>query len=122
MIGLLEFNRLRTNLAVLNTQGLALFSVSLTVNASDITRHPDLPANVDIEQILWDVQLVNWPKTMLERSLPRGVRLEQSATSRSIYRARKLLTSVTFDPTVREFDRAELNNHAYDYQLSVQAL
>ncbi len=101
--------------------GQRILTLSWNGNALTSQRHPLLPAEVEAETILRDVQLVYWPATSLNAALPAGWRVVDAARQRSLqFEGRPLLT-ITYQAEPRWAGRAELDNLLEGYRLTIDS-
>ncbi len=122
LIGVLELNRHSTSLAAVTPQGMVLFSVDQTARHTNVQRHPDLPAFVDIEQVLADVRLVNWPTDALRTTLRRRAELHEDEDSRGVVYRGELISEARFEPSIQAWHTARLHNLQRGYRLTVRSI
>jgi hypothetical protein len=81
----------RLTLIGLSDLGQRLFTLDSDGRQAELTsRIPDLQG-LDPDWILTDLQLAYWPLPPLRAALPEGLRLEQRAALRTLWRDRRLL-------------------------------
>lgn len=78
-------------------------------------RAPWLPAALDGERVLADLQLVYWPAAAIRAALPQGWRLEESGGHRLLRKGDSVVATVDYP----EPQRAHLEQRALDYTLDI---
>lgn len=84
-------------------------------------RHPALPAAVNGEHVLRDVQLVYWPTTVLRRALPEGWTLADDGAVRTLSERGDPVAVVRYAGEPRWQGRAELDNRREGYRLIIES-
>ncbi|MDW5416446.1 DUF3261 domain-containing protein [Iodobacter sp. CM08] len=84
-------------------------------------RHPLLPAAVDEQRILRDVQLVYWPATAIQAALPPEWRLDDDDNSRTLSLGDQAMIRITYAAKPRWAGLADLHNTAEHYRLVIDS-
>ena len=84
-------------------------------------RHVFLPAQVQAENVLDDLQLTLWPRAAIEASLAPGWRLDEQGLRRNLYLKDKLVTTIEYSEQLRWNGTAVLQNVRYNYRLTIES-
>lgn len=109
-----------TRIIARTADGALVFRLHQTRARISIERTPLLPPRVSPDVILADLQLMLWPASTLEQSLPQT--LYHQDDFRKLYSGHTLEARVIYQGKSRWQDPAILINDRYQYQLILQAL
>ncbi|WP_179958151.1 DUF3261 domain-containing protein [Chitinimonas arctica] len=84
-------------------------------------RHPRLPAEVDAERVLRDLQWALWPAEAIRAGLPAGWTLEDSAGQRVLRHAGQVQLRIGYSGTPRWQGKLELHNLLQGYRLGIES-
>ena len=85
-------------------------------------RHLMLPAEVQAQNVLQDVQLSFWPLAAVSAALPAGWRITEENNQRTLYQHDVVVSTIRYSATPRWLGRVELNNQRYGYRLSIDSV
>ncbi|MEW6562776.1 MAG: DUF3261 domain-containing protein [Pseudomonadota bacterium] len=111
--------------ATVKLAGFALGQRMLTLTWDgrqlQMERHPQLPGQVDGARILRDIQFVYWPAAAINTVLPPGWMLHEAVETRTLLYDGKPVLTVRYAAAVRWKGRAELENAAEGYRLTIDS-
>ncbi|MEP7073192.1 MAG: DUF3261 domain-containing protein [Nitrosospira sp.] len=102
--------------------GQRILSLSYDGKVMTSWRHPMLPPQVQIEDILEDLQLTLWPAEAIQLALPSGWRIEEQHLRRTLYRDNAPVTVISYSTKQRWSGLVVLENLRYHYRLTIQSV
>ncbi len=117
----LETGNGETRVVALNEAGLVL--VQMRQNAQGLTVHRSalLPDTFPAKQVMADIQLIFWPVSAIQATLPTAWSLGVEGDSRTLYHNDQPVTQVHYQGSPWQTPSA-LNNLRYRYQLTLTPL
>jgi hypothetical protein len=85
-------------------------------------RHVMLPAQVQAEDVLQDLQLVMWPVAAIGSALPVGWRVEDVGLRRTLYQDDLPVTVIDYSGVPRWSGTVTLENLRFHYRLTIQSV
>jgi hypothetical protein len=85
-------------------------------------RHVMLPAQVQAEDVLQDLQLVMWPVAAIGSALPVGWRIEDVGLRRTLYQEDMPVTVIDYSGVPRWSGAVTLENLRFHYRLTIQSV
>jgi hypothetical protein len=117
---------LEIDAAQLNLVGLAFGQrvMSLHYDGRELTtwRHFMLPAQVQGEDVLQDVQLTLWPADSIRAALPAGWELRESEGQRTLLQGGEPIAVIDYPDRKAWGGRVILTNLRYHYKLTIQSV
>lgn len=101
--------------------GQRVLTVSYDGKEVKTWRHLMLPAQVQGEDVLADMQLALWPVEAIAAKLPAGWRVEENGLLRRLYLDQELVTSIAYSATPRWLGTIKMENLRYKYRLTIQS-
>ena len=117
----LETGNGETRVVALNEAGLVLVQMRQTVQGLTVERSALLPDTFPAEQVMADIQLIFWPASAIQATLPAAWSLGVEADSRTLYHNDQPVTQVHYQGSPWQTPSA-LNNLRYRYQLTLTPL
>ena len=87
----------------------------------EVKRHALLPAAVDANRVLRDIQLVYWPLAAVQAALPEAWTVEDSGAQRRLLHAGEIEVQIVYAGEPRWQGRAELDNRLERYRLAIDS-
>lgn len=123
LICVLELSPHAIAMAGLTSDGLSLFDLRYDGENLALEKSPLLPDYLPPELIIGDLQLVYWPLTALQKSLPPEWHLQPAPKQRILFKDTRIHAEVDYLSTEADWPRqVQLQNHAYHYQLRIDTL
>jgi hypothetical protein len=85
-------------------------------------RHVMLPAQVQAEDVLQDLQLVMWPQQAISAALPENWRVEDSGLHRTLSQNGQAVTVIDYSQLPRWSGVVTLENLRYHYRLTIHSV
>jgi hypothetical protein len=85
-------------------------------------RHVLLPAQVQAEDVLQDLQLVMWPQQAISAGLPENWRIEDSGLHRTLSQNGQPVTIIDYSQLPRWSGTVTLENLRYHYRLTIHSV
>ena len=85
-------------------------------------RHVMLPAQVQAEDVLQDLQLVMWPVAAIGSALPAGWRIEDVGLRRTLYQDDMPETVIDYSGLPHWSGKVTLENLRFHYRLTIQSV
>jgi hypothetical protein len=85
-------------------------------------RHALLPAQVQAEDVLQDLQLVMWPQQSISAALPENWRIEDDGLHRTLSQNGLPVTVIDYSQLPRWSGTATLENLRYHYRLTIHSV
>jgi len=123
LLAVLELDAQHIAMSGLSNDGLSLFNLTYDGKTIVADKSPLLPASMNPEFFVTDLQLVYWPVAELQKNLPAKWRLETAENKRSLYLEDKKQVEVdylTSDPVWPK--EVELVNFQYHYRLHIKTI
>lgn len=117
----LETGNGETRVVALNEAGLVLVQMRQNEQGLTVERSALLPDTFPAEQVMADIQLIFWPASAIQASLPTAWSLSVEANSRTLYHNGQPVTQVHYQGSPWQAPSA-LNNLRYRYQLNLTPL
>jgi len=114
----IEAGELRLAAFALNQRVLMLRWDGLALQTQ---RHALLPAEVDAERVLRDVQLVYWPLAAVAAALPAGWTVADADSQRLLSFGDQVQVLIDYAGQPRWQGRAELDNRREGYRLTIES-
>ncbi|MEO6919765.1 MAG: DUF3261 domain-containing protein [Collimonas sp.] len=112
-----------------NMVGLAFGQRVLTIHYDGQTlqswRHPMLPSQVRVEDVLEDTQLTLWPLAAIRQALPAGWEIRQQGLTRTLSLQGEQVMVITYSSDSKSAPwrgKMELNNLRYHYRLTIESV
>jgi hypothetical protein len=95
---------------------------SLNYNGKDFKswRHFMLPAQVQVEDVLENIQLSLWPLEVLRQHLPSNWRVEDQALQRNLFLDDQLVMTISYTSMPRWSGVVKMENWKYRYTITIQ--
>jgi len=105
--------------------GLVLGQRVLSMNYDGKTlqswRHPMLPSQVRVEDVMEDTQLTLWPLAAIREALPPGWQIEQQGLRRTLSLQGEPVMVIDYSAPTPWDGKVELNNLRYHYHLTIES-
>lgn len=85
-------------------------------------RHPLVPEQLRGEDVLEDLQLTLWPMAVVEKALPPGWSIEETAWRRTLSLLGEAVMIIDYSATPRWRGKIALTNLRYNYRLTIQSV
>jgi len=85
-------------------------------------RHVMLPAQVQAEDVLQDLQLVMWPQPAISAALPESWRIEDNGLHRTLLQNGQPVTVIDYSQLPRWSGTVTLENLRYHYRLTIHSV
>lgn len=109
-----------------NMVGLAFGQRVLSMNYDGKTlqswRHPMLPSQVRVEDVMEDTQLTLWPLAAIRAALPPGWQIEQQGLRRTLSLQGEPIMVIDYSAPTPWDGKVELNNLRYHYRLTIESV
>ncbi|MDB5767300.1 MAG: hypothetical protein JWQ61_2114 [Collimonas fungivorans] len=109
-----------------NMVGLAFGQRVLSMNYDGKTlqswRHPMLPSQVRVEDVMEDTQLTLWPLAAIRAALPPGWQIEQQGLRRTLSLQGEPVMVIDYSTPTPWDGKVELNNLRYHYHLTIESV
>lgn len=109
-----------------NMVGLAFGQRVLSMNYDGKTlqswRHPMLPSQVRVEDVMEDTQLTLWPLAAIRAALPPGWQIEQQGLRRTLSLQGEPVMVIDYSSPTPWEGKVELNNLRYHYHLTIESV
>jgi uncharacterized protein YfaS (alpha-2-macroglobulin family) len=106
--------------------GLVLGQRVLSMNYDGKTlqswRHPMLPSQVRVEDVMEDTQLTLWPLAVIREALPPGWQIEQQGLRRTLSLQGEPVMVIDYSAPTPWDGKVELNNLRYHYHLTIESV
>lgn len=106
--------------------GLVLGQRVLSMNYDGKTlqswRHPMLPSQVRVEDVMEDTQLTLWPLAAIREALPTGWQIEQQGLRRTLSLQGEPVMVIDYSAPTPWDGKVELNNLRYHYRLTIESV
>lgn len=106
--------------------GLVLGQRVLSMNYDGKTlqswRHPMLPSQVRVEDVMEDTQLTLWPLAAIREALPPGWQIEQQGLRRTLSLQGEPVMVIDYSAPTPWDGKVELNNLRYHYHLTIESV
>mgnify|MGYP001150737533 CR=1 FL=1 len=106
--------------------GLVLGQRVLSMNYDGKTlqswRHPMLPSQVRVEDVMEDTQLTLWPLAAIREALPAGWQIEQQGLRRTLSLQGEPVMVIDYSAPTPWDGKVELNNLRYHYRLTIESV
>lgn len=98
--------------------------LSLDFDGRDLKswRHVMLPAQVQAEDVLQDLQLVMWPQSAISAALPESWHVEDSGLHRTLSQNGQPVTVIDYSQLPRWSGVVTLENLRYHYRLTIHSV
>ena len=119
----LELDRHHLAVAGLSLEGVGLFNLSYDGDNITMTKSPLLPDNLPPDAVVKDLQLVYWPLSELQKTLPKPWRIVALKNRRLLYNRNNIDSDVDYvqpDPVWAK--AAVLTNHRFRYRLEINTV
>lgn len=117
----LETGNGETRVVALNEAGLVLVQMRQNTQGLNVQRSALLPDTFPAELVMADIQLIFWPASVIQATLPDAWSLGVEADSRTLYHNSQPVTRVHYQGSPWHTPSA-LNNLRYHYQLTLTPL
>jgi len=123
LLCILELDSAHIAMAGLTQDGLSLFNLSYDGKTLEADKNPLVPELVAPELIIADLQLVYWPLAVLQKNLPKQLKLEAGPDFRRLSEQGKPRIEVRYISQEDAWPRTvELTNLQYHYRLTIDTV
>ena len=123
LLCVLELDSRHIAMAGLTQDGLSLFNLSYDGKTLEADKNPLVPESVSPKLIIADLQLVYWPLAVLQKNLPKQLKLEAGPDFRRLSEQGKPRIEVRYLSQEDAWPRTvELTNMQYHYRLTIDTV
>lgn len=99
-----------------------MLSLHFDGQALETWRHPMVPAQLQAEDVLENLQLTLWPVDAIRQALPSGWRIEESGLRRTLFLNDAPVMLIEYSSEPRWSGKVVLTDRRYHYLLTIQSV